>query len=111
MISTGKTMKGQLDIQGKLVTCRDGYAIGWAFLPSSQRSRISNIFTLYCEAYHHESISQGHDDTPEKISRFQSEVYYMQKRYKSVLEQGGPYYNANLTLDTEDFTIKLKGKI
>lgn len=66
----------------------------------------ANIFTPYCEAYHHESISRGHEDTVEKQKRFQSEVAFMQERHKVILANGDPYYNVNLTLDREDFSLK-----
>ncbi|MDD5210822.1 MAG: glycosyltransferase, partial [Sulfuricurvum sp.] len=65
-----------------------------------------NIFTPYCEAYHHESISRGHEDTAQKQERFNSEVFFMQERHKTILEKGDPYYNVNLTLDREDFSLK-----
>ena len=64
-----------------------------------------NLFTPYCEAYHHESISRGHEDNGEKIERFNSEVDYMLKRHQKVLAEGDLYYNPNLTLDREDFTL------
>jgi len=63
-----------------------------------------NLFTPYCEAYHHESISRGFEDTVEKQDRFNTEIIYMQKRHKSILENGDPYYNPNLTLSKEDFS-------
>lgn len=65
-----------------------------------------NIFTPYCEAYHHESISRGAEDNPQKIARFNAEVDYMQKRHKDILLNGDPYYNPNLTLDREDFSLR-----
>jgi len=65
-----------------------------------------NLFTPYCEAYHHESISRGLEDTKEKQIRFKSEVDYMQKRHHQILKNGDPYYNTNLTLDREDFSIR-----
>lgn len=65
-----------------------------------------NLFTPYCEAYHHESISRGHEDTPEKIKRFNKEVEYMQKMHSRILKDGDLYYNPNLTLDREDFSLK-----
>ncbi len=65
-----------------------------------------NIFTPYCEAYHHESISRGHEDTEEKQERFSKEVKYMQNRHSDILENGDPYYNKNLTLDREDFSLR-----
>ncbi|OZA02656.1 MAG: hypothetical protein B7X89_08480 [Sulfuricurvum sp. 17-40-25] len=66
-----------------------------------------NVYTPYCEAYHHESISRGHENTVEKQKRFQNEVHFMQKRHKTILADGDPYYNPNLTLDREDFSLKV----
>jgi GT2 family glycosyltransferase len=65
-----------------------------------------NIYIPYCEAYHHESISRGAEDNPEKVERFNKEVEYMKNRHKEILESGDPYYNVNLTLDYENFKIK-----
>ncbi len=65
-----------------------------------------NIFTPYCEAYHHESVSRGLEDTIEKQSRFSGEVEFMRNRHKDILENGDPYYNVNLTLDREDFSLR-----
>lgn len=62
-----------------------------------------NVFTPYCEAWHHESISRGYEDTSEKQERFQQEVLYMLKRHANVLQQGDPYYSPNLTLEHENF--------
>ncbi|MEN8304669.1 MAG: glycosyltransferase, partial [Campylobacterota bacterium] len=64
-----------------------------------------NIFTPFAEMYHHESISRGYETTPEKIARFQTEKDALYSRHKDILDNGDPYYNPNLTLDTEDFSI------
>ena len=63
-----------------------------------------NLWTPYAELYHYESISRGHEDTPEKQKRFQYEVETMKKRWGIVLDSD-PYYSINLTRDREDFTI------
>ncbi len=65
-----------------------------------------NVFTPYCEAYHHESISRGQEDTPMKQARFQKEVYYMMDKHREILQKGDPYYNPNLTLKYENFSLK-----
>jgi GT2 family glycosyltransferase len=65
-----------------------------------------NVFTPYCEAYHHESVSRGAEDNPEKIKRFNNEVEYMKKRHSEILKNGDPFYNINLTLDYENFGLK-----
>ncbi|MCB1821171.1 MAG: glycosyltransferase family 2 protein, partial [Candidatus Competibacteraceae bacterium] len=62
-----------------------------------------NVFTPYCELYHHESRTRGHEDTPQKKQRFIEEIAYMQKRHAAILLNGDPYYNANLPLDRDDF--------
>ncbi|MEZ5582906.1 MAG: hypothetical protein R3F37_09175 [Candidatus Competibacteraceae bacterium] len=62
-----------------------------------------NIYTPYCELYHYESKSRGFEDTPEKKARFLKEVEYMRKRHSKILTEGDPYYNPNLTVDSESF--------
>jgi glycosyltransferase involved in cell wall biosynthesis len=71
-----------------------------------QEKGYRNIFTPYAEAYHHESISRGAEDNPEKIARFNKEVDYMKKRHRDILEKGDPFYNPNLTLNREDFSLR-----
>lgn len=64
------------------------------------------VWTPYAELYHYESKSRGLEDTPEKKKRFQGEVLRFQKRWQKELEMGDPYYNPNLTLDREDFSLR-----
>ena len=67
------------------------------------RSRgLLNIFTPYARAYHHESVSRGYEDTPEKKARFDKEVDAFRKRHHEALTQGDPYYNRCFRLDTEE---------
>jgi GT2 family glycosyltransferase len=63
-----------------------------------------NLWTPYAELYHHESISRGAEDSPEKLKRFGSEVGYMRSRWGHLLD-ADPYYSQNLTKDREDFSI------
>jgi len=63
-----------------------------------------NVFTPFAELYHHESISRGYEDTPEKLARFDQEKASLFERHKEILQNGDPYYSPNLTLDREDFT-------
>lgn len=63
-----------------------------------------NLWTPYAELYHHESISRGTEDTPEKQQRFAMEVGYMHDRWGERLKSD-PYYSPNLTRDREDFSI------
>jgi GT2 family glycosyltransferase len=64
-----------------------------------------NVWTPYAELYHHESVSRGKEDSPEKIRRFQGEIRYMQDRWDGLL-QADPCYSPNLTLNREDFSIR-----
>lgn len=63
------------------------------------------VFTPYAELYHYESISRGMEDTPEKVQRFGNEVVRFQTKWKQELELGDPYYNPNLTLEKDDFSL------
>lgn len=59
-----------------------------------------NIFTPFAELIHYESVSRGLDATPERKARFESEVKVMRRRWADLLDHD-PFYNPNLTLDTD----------
>lgn len=63
-----------------------------------------NLWTPHAELYHHESISRGSENTVEKQARFQSEVVYMQTKWRDILKQD-PFYSPNLTKSREDFSL------
>lgn len=63
-----------------------------------------NVWTPYAEMIHHESVSRGYEDNPEKIARFNGEVARMIDRWGDVLMHD-PAYSPNLTLDREDFSL------
>ncbi|MDM8553108.1 glycosyltransferase [Desulfococcaceae bacterium HSG7] len=65
------------------------------------------VYTPYAVFYHHESASRGYEDTPEKTARFEKEVLYFKSEWNDVLAKGDPYYNPNLTLEREDFSLQL----
>ena len=64
------------------------------------------VFVPEAELYHYESRSRGYDVTSEQVAHNKTEREYMQARWniKGTLD---PYYNVNLTLDREDFSIAL----
>jgi len=64
----------------------------------------SNVWTPYAELYHLESGSRGVEDAPEKMARFHSEIAYMQRRWKKIIERD-PFYSPNLTKAREDFSL------
>lgn len=63
-----------------------------------------NIYTPYAALYHHESISRGQENSPEKQARFLSEMTFMQKKWGDSIKVD-PYYNPNLTSIAEDFSL------
>lgn len=62
-----------------------------------------NIYTPYAEMIHHESLSRGPEDNPEKVARFNREASKMKERWGDKLFKD-PAYSPNLTLDCEDFS-------
>lgn len=62
------------------------------------------VWTPYAELYHVESASRGYEETPAKQLRFPTEANYMKSRWGRTL-LNDPYYNPNLTLDGEDFSL------
>lgn len=61
-----------------------------------------NVYNPFAEAYHHESISRGYEDTIEKVRRFGKEMDYMNEQHSDLLANDS-YYNPNLSLKSEDF--------
>ena len=64
-----------------------------------------NLFTPWAELYHHESISRGEEDTPEKIARFNKESEHMKEKWKKLLSNDTAY-NPNLSNTHENFSLR-----
>ncbi len=64
------------------------------------------VYDPYAELYHDESKTRGAEDTQEKVRRFQSEIEYMRGRWISILKEGDPYYNRNLSLKKWNYSLK-----
>ncbi|WP_318495625.1 glycosyltransferase [Photobacterium leiognathi] len=69
-----------------------------------QEAGYLNVWTPYAELYHYESKTRGFEDTPEKKDRFSKEIKYMRNRWSHILD-ADPYYNPNLTMNHEDFSL------
>ena len=67
-----------------------------------QEGGFDNVWTPYAKLFHHESATRGFEDNPEKVARFNSEAEYMKHRWNNFLLRD-PAYNANLSLEREDF--------
>lgn len=65
-----------------------------------------NVMNPFAQLYHYESKSRGLDDTYEKNQRFLSEKLMFREDWHEILEKGDPFYNPNLTLSAEDFSLR-----
>lgn len=64
------------------------------------------VYDPRVELYHYESKSRGQEDSKEKIRRFQSEIEFMRTRWETLLKEGDPYYNKNLTLSKWNYSLR-----
>ena len=67
-----------------------------------------NIFTPYCELYHHESRSRGLETTPARKQRFMQEICFLRQRHITIFIKGDPYYNPNLPLGRETYGLRFR---
>jgi GT2 family glycosyltransferase len=63
-----------------------------------------NIYTPFSELIHHESKTRGEDTGTKKTKRFDKEKALLLSRWSSQIKND-PFYNPNLTRDSEDFAI------
>ena len=66
------------------------------------------VYDPYAELYHYESKSRGTEDSKEKVRRFQSEIEFMRCRWETLLKEGDPYYNKNLSLTKWNYSLRPK---
>ena len=64
------------------------------------------VYDPYVQLYHMESKSRGAEDSKEKVRRFQTEIEYMRTHWISILKNGDPYYNKNLSLTKWNYSLK-----
>ena len=67
-----------------------------------------NLFTPHAKATHHESISRGYEDTDEKMQRLLKEQSHFLTTWSDFLKAGDPFYNPNLSLKNERFSLNFK---
>ncbi len=65
------------------------------------------VYDPFAELIHDESRTRGAEDTPEKVRRFQEEIEYMRVHYLSLLKDGDPMYNPNLSLKKWNYSLKV----
>lgn len=70
-----------------------------------QAAGYANCWTPFARLIHHESVSRGQDDTPEKRARFLSEVAYMQRVWNTP-DFADPAYHPALSLSDESYRMR-----
>ena len=88
---------------------QDNFAVAYNDIDFCLRLRNAGYlitYTPYAELLHHESISRGYEDTPEKQARFQREYEAMRARWGTVLNLD-PYYNRNCSTERADFSLDI----
>ena len=68
------------------------------------------VYNPYARLWHYESKSRGYEDTQEKVVRFNREADRFLEKWGSLVEKGDPFYNPNLTLDSNDFGLRRQSK-
>ena len=68
----------------------------------ARRLGYRNVLAAQSVLYHYESISRGHDDTPEKAARFSREMEFMKYKWGDELRSDS-FYNPNLDLSEASF--------
>tara|TARA_Y100000590_G_scaffold48222_2_gene51124 strand:+ start:1016 stop:2656 length:1641 start_codon:yes stop_codon:yes gene_type:complete len=69
-----------------------------------RQKNLKVIFTPFSKLFHHESVSRGIDDAPERNARLQSEIQVMQERWGGMLNHD-PAYSPNLSSDGGGFSL------
>lgn len=64
------------------------------------------VYDPYVRLYHMESRTRGAEDDKAKVRRFQSEIEYMRTRWITLLKEGDPCYNKNLSLTKWNYSLK-----
>ncbi|MDY3249777.1 MAG: glycosyltransferase family 2 protein [Candidatus Choladocola sp.] len=70
------------------------------------RAGYLTVYDPYVELYHYESKTRGAEDTKEKVRRFQEEIEYMRSHWITLLKNGDPCYNRNLSLTKWNYSLK-----
>ena len=64
------------------------------------------VYDAWARFHHYESKSRGYEDSIEKKERFRREISRLQQKWTGILTEGDPYYNPNLTLEKQDFSLR-----
>ena len=71
-----------------------------------QTAGYRNVVSNTCNGIHHESQSRGYEISDAQRARQEAEQREFAQRWQGVLKRGDRYYNPNLTLASEDYTLR-----
>jgi len=107
---TGDCMMTKRSVFEKVGGFDEGFTVAFGDIDLCLKVREKGfliVYTPYAELYHHTSRRGGYGLTAEKQARFGKEMEYFQRKWKDALIKGDPYYNPNLAVDREDFSIRI----
>ncbi len=64
------------------------------------------VYTPFAQVIHYESATRGLELTAEKARRVKQEEERFQARWRKQLAEGDPFYNPNLTLEKNDYSLR-----
>jgi GT2 family glycosyltransferase len=105
---TGAALMIKKDIFEQIKGFNENYAVAFNDVDLCLRVRnigLQNIWTPFATMIHHESLSRGSDGDPKNQIRFMKEINLFKHDWGEQL-QNDPFYNVNLTLKLEDFSLK-----
>ncbi|MCK9175859.1 MAG: glycosyltransferase family 2 protein [Desulforhopalus sp.] len=91
----------------------EDFAVGYNdvdFCLKLRQHGLRNVYTPSAKLYHHESVTRGHEDTPEKKRRFWNEISLLKKQWTDVWYHD-PAYNPGLTLNKDDYTLAFPPRV
>lgn len=106
---TGASLMVRKDIYEKVGKLDEKFEVAFSDVDFCLRVRTLNklvVWNPYVELYSHESRRIDLEYDPEKIKLFEGDIERFVDKWGSFLEKGDPYYNNNLTLKKEDFSLK-----
>lgn len=64
------------------------------------------VYEPYAEFYHYGDRQEKRREAEEKLEEFHQAIALFEKRWSELIRKGDPFYNPNLTLEKEDFSLK-----
>jgi glycosyltransferase involved in cell wall biosynthesis len=66
------------------------------------------VLNPHCQAIHYESMTRGYDLGSQNQSRHDAEKIRLHQKWQAFFDSGDPYYNPNLTLAREDYSLNFE---